>query len=146
MQIVIDIPEETYKRTKFYHEFRDLNDCVITLKAIDNAVPLPKGHGRLIDVDALIKKQTTRWTGEAMPFELVDEEDLRRADIIVGADTHVNNYIQRSELYNIRKEIDTKIMLSGVQYSEYEKGYRSGLATADRIIGRHLNEDANRYL
>ena len=42
MQIVIDIPEETYKRTKFYHEFRDLNDCVIVLKAIDNAVPLSK--------------------------------------------------------------------------------------------------------
>jgi len=40
MKLIIDLDEEVYKRTKFYREFRDLNDCVITLKAIDNAVPL----------------------------------------------------------------------------------------------------------
>ena len=55
MQIVIDIPEDVYKRTVFYREFRDLSDCVATIKALEKATPLPKGHGRLIDADALKK-------------------------------------------------------------------------------------------
>lgn len=47
MQIVIDIPEDVYKRTVFYREFRDLSDCVATIKALEKATPLPKGHGRI---------------------------------------------------------------------------------------------------
>ncbi len=53
MQIVIDIPEDVYKRTVFYREFRDLSDCVATIKALEKAIPLPEHHGRLIDADAL---------------------------------------------------------------------------------------------
>lgn len=53
MQIVIDIPEDVLKRTVFYREFKDLNDCVTTIKVLEKAVPLPKNHGRLIDADAL---------------------------------------------------------------------------------------------
>ena len=56
MQIMIDIPEDVYKRTRFYKEFRELNDCVITLKAIDNGTPLPKGHGNLKDVDSIFNE------------------------------------------------------------------------------------------
>ena len=53
MKIVIDIPDDVYKRTVFYREFKELNDYVTTLKALENGTPLPKGHGRLIDVDAI---------------------------------------------------------------------------------------------
>ena len=53
MKLVIDIPEDVYKRTTFYKEFRDLSDCVTVLKAIDSGTPLPKNHGRLIDADYL---------------------------------------------------------------------------------------------
>lgn len=53
MQIVIDIPEDVYKRTVFYREFKDLNDCVTTIKALENGTPLPEHHGDLIDVNAL---------------------------------------------------------------------------------------------
>ena len=56
MQIVIDIPEDVYKRTVFYREFRDLSDCVSTIKALEKGTQLPKGHGRLIDADALNRK------------------------------------------------------------------------------------------
>lgn len=55
MQIVIDIPEDVYKRTVFYREFRDLSDCVATIKALEKGTPLPKGHGRLIDADRLMR-------------------------------------------------------------------------------------------
>jgi hypothetical protein len=48
MKIVIDIPEDVLKRTVFYREFRDLNDCVTTIKALENGTPLPKGYGNLI--------------------------------------------------------------------------------------------------
>lgn len=42
MKVVIDIPEDVYKRTVFYREFKDLNDCVTTIKALENGTPLPK--------------------------------------------------------------------------------------------------------
>ena len=45
MQIVIDIPEETYRRCCV---IADLDGSPI-LKAIKNGTPLPKGHGELID-------------------------------------------------------------------------------------------------
>lgn len=49
MRIVIDIPEDILKRTVFYREFRDLNDCVTVIKALEKAILLPKGHGDLVD-------------------------------------------------------------------------------------------------
>lgn len=54
IELVIKIPEDVYKRTVFYREFKDLNDCVTIIKALEKAIPLPKGHGRLIDADAFI--------------------------------------------------------------------------------------------
>lgn len=43
MQIMIDIPEDVLKRTVFYREFKDLNDCITTIKALENAVPVRPG-------------------------------------------------------------------------------------------------------
>lgn len=60
MKIVIDIPEDVLKRTVFYREFKDLNDCITTIKALEKAVPIPKGHGRIMDVDKVIKKMEER--------------------------------------------------------------------------------------
>ena len=53
MQIVIDIPEDVFKRTVFYREFRDLNDYIMTIKALENAVSIPKGHGKIIDANTI---------------------------------------------------------------------------------------------
>lgn len=52
MQIVIDIPEETYEwisRSGFVAE----EDSQEIGEAIHQGIPLPKGHGRLIDADEL---------------------------------------------------------------------------------------------
>ena len=59
MQIVIDIPEEV-KEAFDYANVADVdcyvNDYDLLLgKAIKNCIPLPKGHGRLIDADAFIE-------------------------------------------------------------------------------------------
>lgn len=52
MKIMIDISEKDYRRIK------DIPDAFDSLtsrayKSIKNGVPLPKGHGRLIDADKL---------------------------------------------------------------------------------------------
>ena len=85
MKLIIDIPEDTYKRTKFYKEFRDLNDCVLVLKAIDHAIELPKGHGRLIDIDDIewAKHQEER---NYMDYDIVDWDDIINAPTIIEAD------------------------------------------------------------
>lgn len=53
MQIVIDIPDRIYK----INQNRRLNitDAGILEKAVRNGTPLPKGHGRLIDAEEVIK-------------------------------------------------------------------------------------------
>ena len=47
MQIVIDIPEDFYKEIKMYGAMSVIH------KAVLDGIVLPKGHGRLIDADAL---------------------------------------------------------------------------------------------
>ena len=54
MKLIIDIDEDIYKTvciTETFGRFR-----YNTAKAIKAGIPLPKGHGRLIDADALINK------------------------------------------------------------------------------------------
>ena len=58
MKLIIDLPDEV--KTLFDNadisDLRDFYDFNSTIgKAIKNGTPLPKGHGRLIDADALIE-------------------------------------------------------------------------------------------
>lgn len=53
MQIVIDIPEDTYIAT--CNESMLPPDVKNVVNAIKNGTPLPKGHGRLIDEDEVIE-------------------------------------------------------------------------------------------
>ena len=59
IELVIKIPEEKelIDRAIWYDvsDF-DAEDLAIILKAIATATPLPKGHGRLIDADELIRQ------------------------------------------------------------------------------------------
>ena len=60
MQIVINIDEKIYKRILPYKDVPVIsnlcNDFPEITHAIANGVPLPKGHGRLIDADKAISK------------------------------------------------------------------------------------------
>ncbi len=57
MQILIDIDEEIYKRILPYKDLPIVsnlaNDYPEITHAVANGVPLPKGHGRLIDANRL---------------------------------------------------------------------------------------------
>jgi hypothetical protein len=55
MQIVINIPEDLYEGIERRDGALETEYvCDELIKAVDNGTPLPKGHGRLIDADALI--------------------------------------------------------------------------------------------
>ena len=48
MELIIDIPEWLYQDIQEYLHPSPLD------KVIQNGIPLPKGHGRLIDADVLV--------------------------------------------------------------------------------------------
>ena len=50
MKLIIDIPEEVCKEIKADYNGSDVLYCGVKF-----GTPLPKGHGRLIDADELIK-------------------------------------------------------------------------------------------
>lgn len=58
MQIVIDIPEGL--KNDFESEQWTALSCMEIKDALMNGTPLPKGHGRLIDADALERRMCDR--------------------------------------------------------------------------------------
>lgn len=63
MKLVIDIPEEVKKtfdnasKADIYETpYYDFNSVIG--RAIQNGIPLPKGHGRLIDADKIVAEAT----------------------------------------------------------------------------------------
>lgn len=88
MQIVIDIPEKEYERMK---EKRMFGNVTTWKDAICNGTPLPKGHGRLIDADALkltqhdIHVESINYRHRCISVENIDE-----APTIVEADKGVD--------------------------------------------------------
>lgn len=77
MQVVINIPDEAYALLKSKPVSDNIAECIIA-----NGVPLPKGHGDLIDRDALIQKQFIPNLG----FDLVDLDNLKIAPTVIPAD------------------------------------------------------------
>ena len=90
IELVIKLDEEYIKqidRIRFLiggREYRSLQINVIN--AIKNGTPLPKGHGRLIDADAL--DVTTVTTDDYSGNEVLDvvlKDDIDNAPTIIGA-------------------------------------------------------------
>ena len=84
MKIVIDIPEHTFKMVNMFGWDNEYND--IFERALENSIVLPKGHGRLIDADAILND---RWLIEKYNGELVTviyAEDIDTAPTIIEAD------------------------------------------------------------
>ena len=80
MKLIIDISERAYESIKSCgYVSCDFN----MIKAIREGIPLPKGHGRLVDADTLKKKAFSQdW------FEnIVNVEDIDNVPTIVEADT-----------------------------------------------------------
>ena len=104
IELVVKIPEDVFKRTVFYREFRDLNDCVTTIKALEKAVPLPKGHGKIIDENK----------------QLVEELSKMPHMVIVTAYLYAINYTLYGE------DVTEKWITATQNASALGKAYRKG--------------------
>lgn len=90
MQIVIDVTEEYYNVIKAIPD----RQCTADMLIIKRGTPLPKGHGRLIDEDALEIRNITMpygydWEcGENTytDMEIVRADDIWNAQTIIEAD------------------------------------------------------------
>ena len=78
MQIVIEIPEDTYKAT--CNENMLPPDVRNVVDAIKNGTPLPKGHGRLIDADRFLKRVKKDREHEAYMHSWTADNVLERLD------------------------------------------------------------------
>lgn len=78
MKIVIDIPEEEYEKNK-----KNRCDYHTLCTAIKNGTPLPKGHGRLIDADALLDESYQIDSMHCMYDEVVNVDDIKDAPTII---------------------------------------------------------------
>lgn len=88
-EIVLKIPEETYKNTCNGSMLPP--DVTNVINAIKNSTPLPKGHGKLIDADEQIFKIEEIYNGYMLsedggvvPNDFV--EFLEEAPTIIEAD------------------------------------------------------------
>ncbi|MEE3484538.1 MAG: hypothetical protein VZQ98_09495 [Bacteroidales bacterium] len=82
IELVIKIPEESYKNMKNQVNKRDYPDMQIG-RAIAEGTPLPKGHGRIGDLDAL--------RCENADFDTYNDycimfDEIEAAETIIGAD------------------------------------------------------------
>ena len=78
MELIIKISEEAYERHKACSDTYKLSE------AIANGIPLPKGHGRLIDADAYRKDMMD--SREFNFFKILDMQST-----IVEADMESDN-------------------------------------------------------
>lgn len=92
MQIVIDIPEEVYKASQILDvKYEDV--IQIPLECISNGTPLPKGHGRLVDIskidDDMIEKDNPiiYLTINGQYTEAISLEYLNDLPTLIEADT-----------------------------------------------------------
>ena len=80
MKLIIDIPEETYNDI----QLRDWKNGELIFseewKAIHNSIPLPKGHGDIVDIETLIDMF---WDGNSME---ITKYDLSVIEPIIEAD------------------------------------------------------------
>lgn len=79
MQIVIDIPDIDVTKVK--------NGSIMSqniLNAVKNGTPLPKGHGRLIDADAL--KEDTNYSNYDGYYHAYSNNAIYHAPTIIEAE------------------------------------------------------------
>ena len=96
MQIVIEIPEEA-KIAFDNAESNDLKGCYydhggVIGNAIKNGTPLPKGHGRLIDADAVLEQMRNTFDMQELYLPIhLKELVIDEMPTIIEADKEVEH-------------------------------------------------------
>ena len=94
IELVIKISEETYTHLLERYMYQNTNDIglddnVKVGVAIKNGIPLPRGRGRIGDLDALRKEVSSWGMNDYEPSDFTDAID--QADTILEADKEVEN-------------------------------------------------------
>ncbi len=76
MQIVIDISEHTFNHI---HNGGNIGASLLIENAIKNGTPLPKGHGRITDIDKVLEEMKATRTYD-IPFALERVKPIIEAD------------------------------------------------------------------
>lgn len=84
IELVVKISEETYKILKNYTAPMPWAEHLIK-----NGTPLPKGHGKLGDLDALREEVSSWGMNDYEPSDFIDVID--QADTIIKADKSEND-------------------------------------------------------
>ena len=75
IELVIKIPEEMYKWVNDVNKFFDGYGISDFIDLVKNGIPLPKGHGRLIDMKKLQKFVSDYTEHDAVQLIFADRED-----------------------------------------------------------------------
>lgn len=88
MELVIKIPEDEYKWIIKSDKtvFADVASKECMLHAIKNGIPLPKGHGRLGDLDKILREGSIDYYTEFGCEVWVSALDIDLASTIIPAD------------------------------------------------------------
>lgn len=86
MKFVIDIPVHVKNRLEFGVTYKD--DLRIMTEALANSIPLPKGHGDLIDANKIRfeNSEFDTYGDYSRAFDAIDQ-----AEVIIEADTEVDH-------------------------------------------------------
>lgn len=93
MQIVIDIPDTAYRGiiTADHAGGSWNNDLLgVLCRGVANGIPLPKGHGRLIDVNDLLEDinlEDNDYNRDVNTGEIITLENIDRIPTVIEADT-----------------------------------------------------------
>lgn len=82
IELVIKIPKEVKNRLCFGVTYP--KDIQVVCEALDNGTPLPEGHGRLGDLDALREEVSSWGMNDYEPLDFIDAID--GTDTIIEAD------------------------------------------------------------
>ena len=83
MKIVIDMSEELYKNVVDRTQSGYVGSDVWI--AVANGIPLPKGHGRLIEADALIQ-HTYSAVVDGVETDIIEVSDVDNAPTVIAAE------------------------------------------------------------
>lgn len=69
IELVIKMPKNTYRQIQALarNNYFEYDICGNSMRRIANGIPLPKGHGRLIDEKILLRKLRSRNFGFNLP-------------------------------------------------------------------------------
>ena len=134
MELVIKIPEKIYKHImsmQFYIPGSRSGTVLLEeiLKAIRTGTPLPKGHGRLIDADAVLEEPIGN-----------TYKDIDIAETIIEADEKTiptANEIEREKIDKAIEEIkDNKCEIACLFDDDWDKGIEAILEILNKYKGR----------